>query len=135
MNKSEYFRGIVAQGWTAMFLVFLANIVMDLVRITVQGSTVAWAEHLGMTGVKFILVVMAVYALMPLLVRTISKSWFRHATVALTIFMSLFVGAHEVTHLTAGDKPFGLLHTLDLLHHVLGLWVVAAAVMWVRQRD
>lgn len=116
-----------------MFLVFLANIVMDLVRITVEGSTQEWARHLGMPGVKFILAVMTVYALLPVLVRTLAAHWFRYVVVGLTVLMSLFVGAHEVSHLTAGDKPFGLLHLLDLTHHILGIWVTVAAVLWARE--
>lgn len=135
MNKSERMRSIVAQGWTAMFLVFIANIVMDLVRILVLGVQAQWAEHMGMQGVKFILAVMSIYALMMVLVRTLSARWFRFATVGITALMTLFVGAHEVSHLMAEDKPFGLLHALDMTHHILGVWVLVAAVMWARQPD
>lgn len=135
MNKTEYFRNMVAQGWTAMLLVFLANIVMDIVRVTVQGNPVPWAEHMGMAGVQFILVVLSVYALMPMLIRTISVRWFRYAMVGVSAFMGLFVAAHEVSHLVAADKPFGLLHALDLTHHVLSAWTVIAAVMWARQKE
>ncbi len=135
MSRSEQLRSLVAHGWTAMFLVFLANLVMDLVRVTIEGSAAPWAAHMGMQGVKFILAIMAVYAAMPVLVRTFSARWFRYAMVGLTVFMSLFVGAHEASHLVAADKPFGLLHTLDLMHHVLGIWVAVAAVMWARHAD
>lgn len=135
MNKSEHFRSLLAQGWTAMMLVFLANIVMDIVRVTVQGNPVPWAEHMGMAGVQFILVVLSVYALMPMLIRSISARGFRYAMIGITAFMSLFVAAHEVSHLIAADKPFGLLHALDLTHHLLGIWSVIAALMWARQKD
>jgi len=118
-----------------MFAVFLANIVMDLVRITVMNNATQWADHLGMQGLKFIHVVMAISVLIPMLIRTFSAHWFRYAVVGVTALMTLFVGAHEVSHLIAADKPFGVLHALDLVHHVLGIWVIVAAVMWVRQTD
>ena len=135
MNKGERMRSIVAQGWLAMFMVFLANIVMDLVRILITGTQAQWAEHMGMQGVKFILVVMAVYAVMPVLIRTLSARWFRGTVIGITALMSLFVGAHEVSHLMASDKPFGPLHALDITHHLLGIWVLVAAIAWFRQPD
>ena len=135
MSRSEHWRSIVAQGWTIMFMVFLANIVMDIVRNTVMNSSTQWANHLGMTGVKFVTVIMAIYAVMPVLIRTLSVRWFRYVVVACTALITLFVAAHEVSHLVAADKPFGVLHILDILHHVLGIWVIVATVMWIRQPD
>jgi hypothetical protein len=135
MDKSDRMRKIVAQGWTIMFILFLGNIVMDMVRIAVNGGATQWAEHLGMPGVKFVLVVMAIYAVMPVLVTTISVRWFRFVVVGVTALMTLFVGAHEVSHLVASDKPFGMLHALDLTHHLVGISVIVAAVLWARQPE
>ncbi len=72
MNKSERMRSIVAQAWASMLVVYLGNNVMDQIRIAVAGSQAEWAEHLDMQGVKFVLVVMSLYAVMPVLVRTLS---------------------------------------------------------------
>jgi hypothetical protein len=137
MNRSESLRSIVAQGWTLMFVVFVANLVIDLVKNTVGGAVVQtrWAGHLNMGGVQFILVIMALYALMPMLVRAVSAPWFRWAVVGLTVFMALFVAAHEVSHLSPVDKPFGLFHALDITHHLLAIGVTVAAIGWARQTD
>jgi len=117
-----------------MFMVFLANLTLDVVRCIVVGDFTRWAKHLGLGGLDVIAVVMAIYALMPLLVRTISDQWFRFVTVGVTIFMTLFVLAHEASHLVAGDKPFGIQHALDITHHVLGISTAVAASLWARRR-
>jgi hypothetical protein len=135
MTSSERARAIAAQGWTMMFFAFLANIVMDSVRTTVEGTTQQWAAHFGRGGVPFILVVMAVYVVMPMLIQTLSAPWFRFTAVGFTVLMTLFVGAHEVSHLVSQDKPFGLLHALDFSHHLLGAWTTAAVVVWARDKQ
>ena len=135
MNKSERLRSIVAQGWTMMFIVFLANLTIEVVRSMLTNDSLKWAEHIGTYGLRVILAVMVTYALMPMLVRAVSARWFRPAVVAITALMTLFVGAHEISHLAPLDKPFGFLHALDIAHHVLGISVIAAAVMWARQED
>ena len=117
-----------------MFIIFSINILMDVVRSMLEGTEKQWADHLGLGGIKFVLVVMGIYTVMPMLIRTVPGSVIRVAVVVLTIFMGLFVLAHEVSHITSTrDKPFGVLHTLDLLHHVLVVWVVIAGLKWVRE--
>ena len=96
MTKSDKLRNIVAQGWTMMLIVFLANLLVDLIKIAVEGDTTKWGDHLGMKGVQFLLVIMAIYVFMPMLVRTISATWFRYVVVGLTVLMTLFVDRKSV---------------------------------------
>jgi len=135
MNKSERMRKIVAQAWTSMLVVYVGSNVMDQIRISVAGSQAEWAEHRNIHSVELVLVMMSLYAVMPVLVRTLSARWFRGAVIGVTALMTLFVGAHEISHLSASDKPFGLLHALDMTHHLLGIWALVAAVIWFRQPD
>lgn len=118
-----------------MFVVFVANIVLDLTKCTVIGDFSAWGAHLGMKGLKFVTTVMAIYAIMPMLVKTIADQWFRYFVIGVSVFMTLFVAAHEVSHLLKGDKPWGIAHALDVTHHILGVWVIFAASIWARQKD
>lgn len=136
MNKNDqWLTDILAQGWVLMFILFVANMVLDMTRCAVQGDCTVWTKHLGAMGVSMVTVIMAIYAAMPLLIRTFSHPVFKVAVSAITVFITLFYMAHEATHLRAGDKPFGVFHTLDILHHVIGVWMVAVSVMWVRQKD
>lgn len=132
MNEARW-RSLVAQGWTTMLLIFVSNMVMDIVRASVERKLVNWSDHLGPQGIQVVLVVLTIYAVMPLLVRAISGRPFIVVAVMLTFFMGLFVAAHEVSHLTTTrDKPFGILHILDLLHHAVAAFVMYAGIRWFR---
>ncbi len=135
MHKAEQFRSLVAQGWTMMCIVFVSNLLVDLIKNSVAGPAlqVPWAEHLSMGGIQFILVIISIYAIMPVLIRTLSATWFRWTVVGLTVAMGLFVAAHEISHLTALTKPWGLFHALDITHHILVVWVTIGATLWARQ--
>ena len=55
MSNSEKFRNIVAQGWTLMFIVFVANLTMDIVRSMLSSESTKFAEHMGLGGIQFVL--------------------------------------------------------------------------------
>ena len=128
-------RAIVAKGWTMMFIVFLAMFVSDLTHSAVAGNFAKWSTDPGDFGLKVLLVIMCIYAAMPMLVMSVSPKWFRATVAGVTGFFTLFFLAHELTHLANGDKPFGILHALDICHHVLGIWVTSAAVVWTKRAD
>ncbi len=130
--NTDRLRALLAQGWTLMFMVFTGNLIIDLIKNEIRGNGPEWAQHLGMPGVKLLLVVMAIYVVMPMLIRTFDAHLFRLFVVVMSVLMGLFVGAHELSHLAPNDKPFGILHTLDLTHHLLVIWVTVTAIRWVR---
>lgn len=127
-------RAYIAQGWTAMFILFVANLVMDMSRCQVIGSCQQWADHLGMGGIVFVTMVMVVYTVVPLLVRSVTANWIRFLVVPLSMLITMFYVAHQVSHLAANDKPMGLIHALDFTHHFVGITVIVASIMWLRSR-
>ena len=134
MNKTNRnLSAIVAQGWTMMFIVFIANMTIDMTKCAVLANCPVWASHIGIGGVKFITVIMVIYAVMPMLIRSISAQWLKYFVVAMSVFITLFYVAHELTHLK--DKEFGIYHALDICHHLLGIWVIVAASQWARQKE
>lgn len=135
MSRSIQLRSVVAQGWTTMFIIFVANLTIDIVKSMLNNGSSKWAEHIGLNGAQVILAVMFVYAIMPMLIRGLPWRGFRPVVVAITVLMTLFVAAHEVSHLMAQDKPFGFFHVLDITHHVMGVAVIVAAVLWAREKD
>jgi hypothetical protein len=132
-TTSQRFANIVVQGWTMMFLVFLANLSIDMIKCSVVGDCTAWSAHIGIGGVKLITVIMMIYTVVPMMVRTVSARWIRYAVLPVTMFITLFYIAHELSH--RGDKPFGIYHALDITHHILGVWVLITAVRWIRLKD
>lgn len=55
MSKSERLRSIVAQGWTMMFIVFLANLTIDVVKSLLVGNAANWVGHMGLFGIQVVL--------------------------------------------------------------------------------
>ncbi|RZI42233.1 hypothetical protein EGT07_13510 [Herbaspirillum sp. HC18] len=133
MQDREFkLRAIVVLGWSMMFMVLLAMFVTDLARSAIAENFSDWAQDMSYGGLLVMLVVMSFYVFMPMLVLTVGARWFRFFVVGITALMTLFFIAHEIAHLLAGDMPFGVRHVLDFSHHILGVWVTAAAMMWAR---
>jgi hypothetical protein len=135
MNQSERLRNIAAQGWIAMAIIFLASLLMDLARFTTAGTPEKWVEGLGMTSVYITYVMFSIYILMPFLITNISARWFRFFVAGMSMFATLFIATHELSHFLAGNKPFGFSHALDITNHIVGIWVSVVAVKWYRLRD
>lgn len=131
-DREQTLRDVVVQGWTMMFLVFLAMFIADLTKSAIVQDFGKWHQDPGHGGLTVLLVVMGIYTFMPMLARTVAARWFRWTVVGITAFFTLFFVAHQLAHMLAGDKPFGMLHVLDFSHHLLGIWVTGAAVAWAR---
>lgn len=131
-NYSKY-RDLTAHGWTMMFIIFLAMFVVDLTHSAILQDFTKWQKDPGSSGLGILIIIMAIYASMPMLIKSIQAKWFRQTVIGVTVFFTLFFVAHQITHLLAGDKPFGVMHILDFSHHVLGVWVVVVATLWLRE--
>jgi hypothetical protein len=131
-NYSKY-RDLTAQGWILMFIIFLAMFVVDLTHSAILQDFTKWQKDPGSAGLSILIIIMAIYALMPMLIKSIQAKWFRRTVIGVTVFFTLFFVAHQITHLLAGDKPFGVMHVLDFSHHVLGVWVIVVATLWLKE--
>jgi len=140
MDKNNQLRNVIAQGWTLMFIVFLANITIEIVKSMLNIDASKWSEHLSAGSVQLILVLMAIYAVVPMLIHTISKRWFRYVSLALAVVITLLhVGIHHMAHGTAdpekASQAISFPHVLHLSHHILGIWVIIVSIMWIRRSD
>jgi len=127
-------RSFIAQGWTTMFIIFVGNLTVDMGRCQILDSCTDWANHIGPGGIVFIAVIMSVYAVMPMLIRGIRARWFRYPVVGISTMITLFYIAHEISHMFPESKPFGLSHALDVTHHLVGISVIIASILWVREK-
>jgi len=132
-KTTSKYRAIVAQGWTMMFIIFIAMFVMGLVKSAINEDFSYYQTDPGYQGLAVLTVVMGIYALMPMLVKTFEGRWLGLLSAGLGVFFTMFFIAHQLAHLIEGDKPFSILHLLDIAHHILGVWVVTASVLWVKQ--
>lgn len=134
MKEAHHHKQLIAQGWTSMFAVFIAGVCIEIAKGGALDDPGRAGRHLGMAGIQLVLVLSSLYALMPMLVRSFDARWFRWVVVGLSVLVSLFMVAHEISHWRT-DRPFGVLHALDITHHVLGAWVTVLSVRWALSCD
>lgn len=125
-------RATIVLGWVLMLLTLLAMFCVDLARSAIDENFSAWRRDMSQGGLLVMLGVLGVYLLTPMFALNPRGRWFRWLLVALGALATLFFIAHQVGHLLAGDKPFGMRHVLDFSHHLLGAWVTVAALRWAR---
>jgi len=128
-------REVLAQGWTTMFVIFTANLVMDSIRCNTTDTCTAYYNHFGNVGATMITVFMLVYSLMPILIRVIQSPRFRYVITPVTMFITMSYVAHELGHISSaeeGGKPFGFSHALDIAHHIIGFSMFIIAINWAK---
>ena len=131
MHLEEFsLRTSVSTAWLCWLLIVLTMGVVDLVQSAVIVDFTKFDKDPGQEGLNMLIIVMTIYALMPILVRTIDNVIFRWFVVAAAVFFTMFFIAHEVSHLIIGDMPWGIRHSLDLAHHAIGIWMTIIAGKW-----
>lgn len=133
MNPDDELRSRIAQGWTAMFFCVMCGFVVDLIKSAVYNDFGKWANDPGPVGLNMVSVVMVIYIVMPMLVRSIGATWFRWTLVGLTVFFGLFFVAHQVAHALTNSRPFDIVHAFDFAHHGLVVWMVLLTSRWARR--
>lgn len=131
--KAKPLESTVAQGWILMFLVFICINFIEFMNAAVQGDLVFFAGQEGAIALRAMIALMLLHAFVPMLVLTLDRRWFRWAVAVLTMGLGVAMLAHEMVHLfVVRNRGFGMFDLLDFAHHVLALWVSAAAVRWAR---
>jgi hypothetical protein len=132
MSNEHELRQRLAQGWTAMTFCAIAGFLMDLVKSAVYNDFTKWANDPGPIGLNIVSTVVAIYIFMPVLIRTVSATWFRWTLMGLTAFFGLFFLAHQIAHAMTNSRPFDIIHIFDFCHHLLAIWMVVLASRWAR---
>lgn len=134
MNNHHNSTGnIVAQGWILMFLALICIFLTEFATSVIQDDLSVFKSREGENGLKVMVLLMLLHALVPMLVCALNASWFRWTVVGITGVLAGVMLAHEVAHLVTGTKPFGIFHLLDFAHHGLGIWVTFIAIRWAKE--
>ncbi len=133
MTPHDELRSRIAQGWTAMFFCVMCGFLVDLIKSAIYNDFGKWINDPGPVGMKMISIVMVIYIVMPMLVRSVGATWFRWTLVGLTVFFGLFFVAHQVAHALTNSRPFDIIHAFDFAHHGLVIWMVVLTARWARQ--
>lgn len=123
---------LIAQGWILMFLVFVCIHVTGFLVAGVRCEPNAFSGRDGATALQALVALMLLHAVMPVLVMTVGRRWFRWAVAGLALLSGAGMLVHEIHLLVVRGGGFGAANLLDVSHHVLALWVGALALRWAR---
>lgn len=134
--REESLRSQIAIGWATALIVLaimLENMILE--SIFKDNNFKALRYDPGVNGMKMMLFVLGLYALMPMLVslaNNLSTRIVRWLAVAVTALMFLFFAFHHLAHWYYGERPSPSSHVLDVSHHLLMLWVLVNSIRWAR---
>jgi len=89
----------------------------------------------GKTGLILLNYIAALYLLMPAAVSIIDpmKSRVgRWICVAITVVIFMYFIAHHAGHWYFGDRQTVTSHLLDVVHHVLSIYVLTRTIQWAK---
>ncbi|MBX2809742.1 MAG: hypothetical protein KTR20_14045 [Cellvibrionaceae bacterium] len=127
------YRDLAAQGWVMMFLLVLSMFVINLVKSSIFQDFSGWQFDPGEGGLLILVVVMVVYAFMPMFIKTFQARFFRIIAIIVAVFFTLFFIAHQLNHMIVDGRPIDFLQTLDFAHHIMGSWVAVLTFLWLRE--
>jgi len=134
--QEESLRSQIALGW-AMGLLILATMLqfMTVESILMDNNFRSLRFDPGREGLKMIVYLIAFYALMPIyvhLVHGLRSRVYRWVAVGLAVLGFLFFLLHHLAHWIYGQRPDFSSHVLDLVLHLIGIWVIVNSIRWAR---
>jgi hypothetical protein len=125
-------RSQIALGWVLMLLIMTIMLAFMIVQSSFMNNNFAsLRDDPGQAGLDWIVYVLAVYILMPIYIN-VTAGW-RHPlfkylpVVAAALILAYFI-VHHTSHWYAGDRPTFSSNVLDVLHHVVTLWVLVNSI-------
>lgn len=133
--KEERLCAQIGFGWLILLLLLLSMLVCMILDSAISGNFTPLAKDPGALGLKHLVVVMALYALFPVLTYLIQGSGMRKlrwVIVTFSILFLLYFLAHHAGHWIRGERPNFISHILDIAHHLAALWLIVSSVKWAR---
>jgi hypothetical protein len=134
--QQESLRSQIALGWVMQLIVLTIMLqFMTVESILMDNNFRSLRFDPGREGLKMIVYLIALYALMPVyvhLVHGMKPRVYKWIAVGLAVLGFLFFLLHHLAHWTYGQRPDFSSHVLDLVLHLIGLWVIVNSVRWAR---
>lgn len=131
-EKEPAYQQSLALGWMAMAVLMVMTMVAPLVHSAIQTDFSEYAYHPGPNGLDAYCVAISVYVGMAVLTQRLDFIWLRWLNVALFLSVTLFELLHQVMHFRNGMVHGLMLQVMDIVHHLIGIWMVALAYRWLR---
>lgn len=116
-----------------MLAVLIAMLMVDVLSHAMRGKYQQLSEALandpGVLGLRVLVSMLCINALVQASVHIFSSPAFRIFVLIVSVVYAIFFVAHQLIHLFKGEK-FGLHSILDVTHHALGAVAIWAAWQW-----
>lgn len=136
MSDSDNMRNQIALGWVSLLLVLVIMLLFMIVQSAFDNDGFsALRSDPGRAGLRTMTYAVGIYALMPTVTYLLDAArpralrWLMPAFVTANI---LFMLMHHLSHWHAGQRPNFNTHFLDLVYHLIGLWVLYCSIRWAR---
>ncbi|MBW8877598.1 MAG: hypothetical protein JF614_21745 [Acidobacteria bacterium] len=133
--KEESLRGQIALGWIMNLVVLAVMLLFMTIESILRDDNFMSLRIDPGQSIKWMAYLIAYYALMPIYihgVQSLKPRAFRWVAVGLAVVGFLFFLLHHLAHWHAGQRPDFSSHVLDLVFHLIGLWVIFNSVQWAR---
>lgn len=128
----ETLRRRITVGWISALQLVVIMFVVSLVRAAIANDFKPFALDPGNRGLDMMIVIFAIYAVIPVLVRVFDGLLFRWAMVGASVFFFLMFIAHQLTHMVVDKMPLSIYDVLEFSNHAVMLWVIVCSVRWAR---
>ena len=125
----------ITVGWICALQLVVITFLVSLVRAAIANDFELFVHDPGNRGLDITIVIFAIYALIPVLVRMFDGVVFRWTMVGAAVFFFLMSIAHQLIHMVVDKMPLSLYHVLDFSHHTVLLWVIVCSVRWARMAE
>lgn len=134
-SEEESLRNQIALGWVLELVVVVVMLLFMTIESILMDNNFATLHMDPGESTKWMVYLIAFYALMPIyvhLVHGVKPRIFRWLGVALAALGFVFFLLHHLSHWRIGQRPDFSSHVLDLLLHLIGVWVIWSSVRWAR---
>ena len=133
--QEESLRNQIALGWVMeLLVVVLTFVVMTIESILMDNGFWSLRMDPG-DSLKWLVYKFGFYALMPIYIHVVhgrKSRFFRWVAVAAAILGFLFYVLHHLSHWQVGQRPDLSSHVLDVVLHLISLWVIFNSIRWAR---
>lgn len=129
----NYQRKIIT-GWTSLLLLTILMVMFMIYTSVYENNDFAALKHdPGAAGLNAVIVLTAIYAVMPFVVYLIQSSnvrFLRWICVVVAMLSMLFLIMHHLKHFTEGSRPDAVSNLIDILMHLIGAWIIYFSIRW-----
>ncbi|HKH43530.1 MAG TPA: hypothetical protein VKM72_02585 [Thermoanaerobaculia bacterium] len=134
-HQEESLRNQIALGWTLNLLMIAIMLLFSTVESILMDNGFATLRMDPGESIKWMVYLIALYALMPVyvyLIHGLRTRIGRWLAVGLAVVGFFYFLLHHLSHWQIGQRPDLSSHVLDLTFHAIAIWVIVTSIRWAR---